>query len=137
MKTLKINHWAILVIVVLGQVIPALWYGMFAETWMRLNNLTEADVMSGGSTPYISSVITAIVFAYVLAWLFKRMNVGSAADGAKTAFIMAVSFSLLMHMTVNFFSMRPYGLAWVDGGADLVVWTLAGTILGGWRKYEN
>lgn len=136
MKSLKINHLAVVAIVILGQVIPALWYGLFAEKWMEFNGLTPEEAMSGGATPYISSVVTSVVFAYVIAWLFRRMQVESAIDGLKTAVIMGIPFSLLNHMTTNFFSLRPYGLAWIEGGGELLIWAFAGLILGGWRKYE-
>ena len=138
MKTLKINHLAILTIVVLGQVIPAGWYTLFADQWMEFNNLTLEDAEANASaTPYISSIITSVFFAYVLAWLFRRMNIESSIDGLKTAILMGIPFSLLNHITLNMFSLRPYGLSWIDSGVELIIWALAGLILGGWRKYES
>ena len=138
MKTLKINYLAILTIVVLGQLIPATWYTLFADQWMAFNNITLEDAEANASaTPYISSIINSIVFAYVLAWLFRRMNIESPMDGLKTAFLMGISFSLLNHITLDMFSLRPYGLSWIDSGAELILWGLAGLILGGWRKYES
>ncbi len=134
MKEIKINHGAVWVIVVLGQLIPMLWYGMFAEQWMRLNDLTEEDAMSGGFTPYVVSIITSIAFAYMLAWVFMRMNVTSWADGFKTGFIMGFPIAILGTMTMYMFSMQPYALTWIDGGQNLIIWTLAGGILGGWTK---
>lgn len=135
MKQLKINHAAVWVIVVLGQIIPAVWYGIFAEPWMEMNNLTEEMALSGGMSPYIVSIITSIAFAYMLAWVFIRMGVESLMDGLKTGFIMGFPIAILGTMTVNIFSIRPYGLAWIDGGQNLIIWILAGIILGSWRKY--
>lgn len=138
MKKLKINYWAIIAIVIMSQLVGMLWYGLFAETWMSMNNLSmEFIVENERSAPYIMAIISSFAFAWVLAWLFKRMNVESAKDGLITALMMGIPFSLFNLMTVYMFSFRPYGLAWIDGGENLVIWGLAGLILGSWRKYEK
>ncbi|MEQ9217782.1 MAG: DUF1761 domain-containing protein [Cyclobacteriaceae bacterium] len=134
MKELKINHGAVWVIVVLGQAIPMLWYGIFSEQWMSLTGLTEEDAMSGGSTPYVVSIVTAIAFGYMLAWVFKRMNVRTWTDGLKTGFIMGFPIAILGTMTMYLFSMQPYALTWIDGGQNLIIWTVSGALLGGWTK---
>jgi len=137
MKKLKLNYWAILVVVIASQVIPMVWYGIFATEWMELNNLTMEFVTANeSSAPYITAIIWSISFALVLAWLFKRMNIESAMDGLITAVVMGIPFSLLNMMTTNMFSFRPYGLTWIDGGENMVIWAAAGLILGAWRKYE-
>lgn len=136
MNNLKMNHAAVWVIVVLGQVIPAVWYGMFAEPWMDLNGLTMEDATGGGVSPYIVSIITSIAFAYMLAWVYIRMNVSTLADGLKTGFIMGFPIAILGNMTVNMFSFRPYALTWIDGGVNLVIWIVAGAILGAWTKQK-
>ena len=134
MKELKINHGAVWVIVVLGQAIPMLWYGIFSEQWMSLTGLTEEDAMSGGSTPYVVSIVTAIAFGYMLAWVFTRMNVRTWTDGLKTGFIMGFPIAILGTMTMYLFSMQPYALTWIDGGQNLIIWTVSGALLGGWTK---
>jgi hypothetical protein len=136
MKPLKINHAAVWILVVLGQVLPAVWYGIFAEPWMEMNNLTEEMATSGGASPFIVSIVSSIALSYMIAWVFVRMNVSSLADGLKTGFIMGFPIAILGTMTVNMFSIRPYGLAWIDGGVQLVIWLIAGALLGGWRKYK-
>lgn len=138
MKKLKINYWAVIVVVVLSQLVPMIWYGVFAEQWMELNGLTmEMITEDASSAPYIMAIIASFTFAMVLAWLFKRMNVESAKDGLITAVIMGIPFSLFNLMTVYMFSFRPYGLAWIDGGENLIIWALSGIVLGAWRKYEK
>lgn len=134
MKELKINHAAVWVIVVLGQVIPALWYMIFAEPWMEYNGLTMEDAQGAGATPYVVSIVTSIAFGYMLAWVFQRMGVQSVMDGLKTGFIMGFPIAILGTMTVNLFSFRAYELTWIDGGVNLVIWVVAGVILGGWTK---
>ena len=138
MKKLKLNYGAIIVAVLLSQMIPMLWYGFFTDQWLELNNLTlEFVEANANSSPYIMAIISSFVFVIVIAWLFKRMNVESAMDGLKTALIMGIPFSLFNLMTIYMFSFRPYGLAWIDGGENLIVYGTTGLILGAWRKYEE
>ena len=138
MKKLKINFWAVIVIVIVSQVIPMIWYGVFAEQWMEMNGLTmEMITEDANSAPYVMAIIASFTFATVLAWLFKRMNVESAKDGFITALIMGIPFSLFNLMTINMFSFKPYGLAWIDGVENLLIWAVSGIILGAWTKYEE
>ena len=81
MKELKINHLAVWLIVVLAQVIPMGWYSLFADPWMKYNDLTMDFVQENESTtPYIASIIGSIIMAYTLAWLFKKMNIIKIRD---------------------------------------------------------
>ena len=88
-------------------------------------------------TSYISSVIYSAGLALVLAWIFRRMNVQSAMDGLKTGLYMGITLSLFYNIMMNLFSMRPYPLSWIDGGAGIIMFAISGLILGGWRKYES
>lgn len=137
MKKLKLNYWAIFVVVIVSQIIPMIWYSVFQNKWMKLNDLSLEFIEDNAtSSPYIMAIIASLAFAWVLAWLFKRMNIESAKDGFLTAFVMGIPFSLFNLMTLNMFSFRPYELAWIDGGENLIIWGAAGIILGAWRKYE-
>ncbi len=132
----KINHGAIWTVVVLAQLIPAGWYGLFQEPWMRYNDLSEAYITEQQTaTPFVVSIIASAIFAYVLAWVFRRMQIDSALGGFTAAVLMGFAFLLLPLMVQNLFSFRPYPLTWIDGGASLVIWAVAGLLLGGWRKY--
>ena len=135
MKDLKINHLAVWLIVVLGQVIPMGWYSLFAEPWMKYNDLTMEFIEANeSSTPYFASIVSSIIFAYVLAWVFQRMNIASAVDGLLSGLLMGFAFTFLPAMIQNLFSFNPYPLSWIDGGVNLIIWAVAGLILGGWKK---
>jgi hypothetical protein len=136
MKTLKINYLAVLVIVILAQIIPMGWYTAFQEKWMAYNNITMEMGEEAGITPYIASLVYAAFLAWALAWLFKRMKVESAMDGLKSALILGFPATILSNIMINLFSMRPYGLSWIDGGCGLIIFAVAGLVLGGWRKYD-
>lgn len=138
MNKRRINHLAVLLVVVMGQVIPALWFGYYEEKWMALNGLTADFVRDNQSaTPYVASILASFVFAYLIAWMFVRMDIGSAGEGLVVAILMGFAFTHLPGLIHNLFSFRPYELSWINGGADLLVWALAGLILGGWRKMDD
>ncbi len=136
MKNLKINHWAVLVIVVLAQVIPAIWYGVFADYWMEYNELTMEEIESKQSLfPYFISIFGSLFFGYTLAYLFMRMGIESVQAGLTMALLMGFSFFAFPTLVQTLFSFRPVFLGFIDGGVYLLIWALAGAILGGWRKY--
>jgi Protein of unknown function (DUF1761) len=135
MRELKINPLAILVIVVLGQLIPMGWYGIFAEPWMKYSGVTQEMAESGGAAPYITSIVSTLAMALMMAMLFRRLRVESLMDGLLLGAGIGFAFHLLPNMTSNLFSFRPYELSWIDGGYYVVVTALAGAILGAWRKY--
>ena len=134
----KINHGAVWTIVVIAQLAPAGWYALFQEPWMRYNELSDQFIADNQSTtPFVVSIVSSALFAYVLAWVFRRMQINSALSGFTAAILMGFAFLLLPLMVQNLFSFRPYPLTWIDGGASLVIWAVAGLILGGWSKYAT
>ena len=137
MKTLKINYLAVLTILVLGQLIPMAWYSAFMKPYMTYNNLTPEMGGQAGMTPYIASILYAGGLGWVMAWIFKRMNIQSAMDGLKTGFLMGVPIMLFYNIMQNLFAFRPYPLSWIDGGYGIIIFSVSGLILGGWRKYKE
>lgn len=135
-KQLKLNYLAVITCIVVGQVIPATWYGLFAEPWMKYNNLTLEYINENASTiPYLVSIISSAIAAFALAWLFTKLNVQSAVEGLKYALIISIAFNFFVLYTQNWFSFRSPYLALIDGGVYVVVFSVYGLILGGWRKY--
>lgn len=140
MKTLKINHLAVWLCVILATAIGFLWYGvLFQETWMEMVGLDLAKIEASpaGASIWITNLIATIAPMYALAWFFTKLDIESGIQGAFYAFIIVFCFVFLSRMTSDMFAMNPYGLTWIDGGSNLVVITLAGFILGAWRKYKD
>lgn len=137
-KELKINHLAVWAGFVLLTALGFLWYGpLFGEKWMAMVGLDADKVAANppGAGVWIANVIATIVPMYTLAWLFTKLKVESAMAGAGYGFLIAFSFVLLSTMTSDMFAQNPYGLSWITGGFSLVGLTLAGLLLGAWRKY--
>lgn len=140
MNQLKINHAAVWVVVVFMTILGFLWYDMlFGEAWMSMVGLDMATVEANppGAGVWITNFVATVVPIYTLAWMFTKMKVSSPLKGAAVGFLIAFSFVLLNQMSGNMFAQNPYALTWITGGFQLVGLSVAGLILGGWRKYSS
>ena len=139
MKELKINHLAVWVSVVLLFVLGFVWYGpLFGEKWMAMVGLDPATVEASppGAGVWITNLIATAVPLYVLAWLFTKMNVGTALQGAAIGLLIGFSFIFLSDMTGDMFAQNPYGLSWITGGFSMLSLAIGGLVLGAWKKYK-
>ena len=140
MEKLKINHAAVWVSIVLLHVLGFLWYGpIFGEKWMSLVGLDMATIEANppGTGVWITNFVSTVVPVYVLAWLFTKLDVSSALQGAGIGLLIGFSFVHLSDMTGDMFARQPYALSWITGGFSMVSLALTGLILGAWRKYEG
>ena len=137
MRKQSVNLWAVLVCVVISQIVPALWYGAFSETWMALNGFTAEQMNSANSpAPYMASIVSSSFMAYTLAWIYTKIPVKSLFIGFLTGLLFGVVFVLFEIIVKDMFSLRPLMLSLIDGGPRVLVYSVSGAILGVWRKYE-
>ena len=137
MRKQSVNLWAVLICVVIGQIIPALWYTFFSETWMALNGFTMEQVKSGNSpAPYLASIVSSSFTSYTIAWIFTKIPIKSLATGFLTGLVFGLVFVLFETIVKDMFSMRPLALSLINGGVSVLVYSITGAILGFWRKYE-
>ncbi|MCF0073230.1 DUF1761 domain-containing protein [Dyadobacter sp. CY261] len=137
MRKQSVNLWAVLVCVVIGQVIPALWYSAFSEQWMALNGFTLEQIKSANSpVPYLASIVSTSFMAYSMAWIFTKIPVKSFVLGFLIGLLFGTVFVLLETIVKDMFSMKPLALSLINGGVGVIVYTVTGAILGAWRKYE-
>ena len=134
MKSLKINHAAVLVLVLIHQIVGAIWYSpfAFAEKWMSLIGNSMSDFENASFTPYVVSIIGAIITNYIIAYLFVKLDVRNLVKGMYYAFIFWLAFVFVELLTFNSFELRPYGLTFIDAGKSLAAYLISGIILGAW-----
>ena len=133
----KVNHKAAWAVIVLLHILGFLWYGpIFGEPWMKMVGLNPATVEANPPSAgiWITNLIATVVPVYLLAILFQKMNISTLKTGAIWGFLIAFGFLHLTGMTSNMFADRPYALSWITGGYNMVALTLAGAILGAWKK---
>lgn len=137
MRKQSVNLWAVLTCVVIGQIIPALWYTLFSEQWMALNGFTMEQIKTATSpAPYLASIVATAFSAYTTAWIFTKIPVKSLLAGLLTGLLFGVVFVLFEIIVKDMFSLKPLLLSLIDGGVSVVVYAITGSILGVWRKYE-
>ncbi|TDE16418.1 DUF1761 domain-containing protein [Dyadobacter psychrotolerans] len=137
MRKQSVNLWAVLVCVVISQVIPALWYWAFSESWMALNGFTMEQIKTANSpVPYLASIVSSAFSAYTVAWIFTKIPVKSIIAGFLTGMLFGSVFVFFEIIVKDLFSMRSLLLSLIDGGVRVIVFAITGAILGVWRKYE-
>jgi hypothetical protein len=131
MRKQSVNLWAVLVCVVIGQVIPALWYSAFSEKWMALNGFTMEQIKAGTSpVPYLASIVSSSFMAYTMAWVFTKIPVKSLLAGFLIGLLFGVVFILFETIVKDMFSMRPLLLSLIDGGVSVLVYAITGGYTG-------
>jgi len=136
MRKQSVNLWAVLVCVIIGQIVPALWYTAFSDTWMALNGFAAEKMISQSPVPYLASIVSSSFMAYTMAWVFTKIPIKSLIAGFTTGFVFGTVFVLSETVVKDMFSMRPLLLSLIDGGVSVLVYTITGSVLGVWRKYE-
>lgn len=130
----KINYLAVGILTIVGMVVSAFWYGLFAEPWMEMNNLTMADAEGGPGWIYGVALVASFALFMTLAWLFQHLKVSSLTQGLAIAALLFVGFLFLNTITKNLFSFRDFGLSLIDSGDSFLNFLIGGAVLGSWRK---
>jgi hypothetical protein len=137
MRKQSVNLWAVVVCVVLSQILQALWYSTFSESWMSLNGFTIEQVkVANTPIPYLLSIVSSSLSSYTIAWIFTRIPVKSLPSGFFTGGLFGFVFVMSEVVVKNMFSLRPFLLSVMDGGVSVIVYAVVGAVLGAWRTYD-
>jgi hypothetical protein len=138
MKALKINIIAIAVLAIAFQLTNVAWYSLAGERWVELAGLKNVADIAAATSPmaYISSILNAALFCFMLAWLFTKIRVENAVQGILYAISFYGCFVFFESLTKDLFHLRPMMLTLINEGVNFINYTLAGAVLGAWRKYE-
>ncbi len=135
MNNLKFNHAAVWVSVVMAFVLGFLWYDtIFGDSWASFVGLTAEDADAAGAGVWVTNTVATVIQMYVLAWLFTKIGVDSAMQGAMVGVLIGFAFNHMAVMTTGMFAQEQYGLAWIEGGFSMVSLAIAGFIMGFWTK---
>jgi Protein of unknown function (DUF1761) len=135
MKTLQINWLAVVVCAVVAQIIPVVWYTIFNDAWLSSLGVTQTEAESVNPVAYGISFAVALVHAYIVAAIFKRMKVESMQDGLIAGLAMGGGLITLEIIVQTMFMLKPHTLGLINGGQVAVIFAVIGAILGAWRKY--
>jgi hypothetical protein len=134
----RINHLAVWILVVVYFLIGWGWYAVWGDTWLNLHAKTATDIeRTHNAGAYVLAFVASIVVNYVLAALFVRLNVTSAAMGLKVALLCWFAFLFVEYATISVFSAfetNPWPLVCIDMGRPLLGFAISGLVLGRWRR---
>lgn len=139
MKTQRINHAAVWTMVFVFQALSVLWFSpaVFADTWMAYLGKTFDDFKSESMSGLIFSLAGAVCYCYFVAWLQIRIGITKAMHGLFLGLGLAFVCFVLQTATQDSFSLRPPGLTAINSGVIIINFSLAGFVLGRWRKYKT
>lgn len=130
----NINFLAVLVAAVSAFLIGGLWYSpvLFAKSWMKANGFNEAYLQEGNMMKIFGgSLIASLIIAVNLAF-FLGGEV-DAGTGAMYGFFTGFGWVMMSLGVVYLFERRPLSLWLINGGYQVITYTLMGYILGLWH----
>lgn len=120
--------WAMLAAAAVGLGVGAVWYGIFAEPWLKAIGKTREE-LKGSALTWAVAVAANLLIAYVLASVMSMAG-GGWSGGLITGFFMWMGFAVPVLAMNNAFAGRPVNLTVIDGGHALLNICLQGVFLG-------
>ena len=134
METVQFNYPAILVAALVSFVVGGAWYSplLFAKAWMREAGLDEAALKRAKlGRVFALSFVCSLVMAFNLsAFLGAKATLAFGTMAGLATGLGWVAMSLAI---VYLFEQRSLKLWLINGGCQVVTYTLMGAVIGGWR----
>lgn len=134
----EVNYLAAAVTGLIVFFIGGLWYqALFGKVWVKLHNYSEEQfkALQAQFSPakFFGTLIAAyLVMSLAVAVIVTSMDVQSAVGGLAVGFVLwliVAAIGMTGHITGN----RHNGLYMIDTAYQLVIFLVAGAILGVWR----
>ena len=133
MQDVDVNWLAVLVAGIAAMPVGALWYGpLFARPWMTAVGKTREE-LQGPAWGYALALFAWLVVAYVISWVADWAEADTLVEGLAVGFLMFVGFVATTMAVNTFFAGRSRALYLIDGGYLLLVFLIAGAIVGAWQ----
>ncbi len=134
MGPIQVNWLAVVVAALCSFLVGGVWYSplLFARPWMRANGFREEDLRGAPmARVFGGSFLLALVIATNLAFFLGPDR--TPAFGAAAGLAAGLGWVTASLGVLYLFERRPMALLLVNGGYNVVTYTLMGLILGAWR----
>ena len=131
----KINHPAVLTAAVVYFLLGRIWYDALAPRWLVVSHSPTAAMHSQDPGPLVISIAMALMMTYATAIVLTRIPNG-LVRGAQVGAFIGIAFVASGMLVANLFEARPVAFWLVDAGYPVVGLTIAGAIVGGWKRHE-
>jgi hypothetical protein len=121
---------AILLAAIANMLVGALWYSeyLFGTMWRKLTRLRDREIKVAQGSAYRASFISALLMAYVMAYLFQFTKVETFGQAASAGVWLWVGFVFTTHLTTTFFGRRSLLLMMIDVGYFLMAMMVMGAV---------
>ncbi|MFY7998115.1 MAG: DUF1761 domain-containing protein [Candidatus Kapaibacteriota bacterium] len=137
MKKLRINHLAVMAVILIQQGIDVAWYSLLRNKWMQLLAKQAIDFEATSVFAYVVSFAGEVASCYITAFIFTKLNIDNVRDGILLAALLWLGYTIFPLAQTDLFSLRPIGLSLINGGGVLLNAIACGAMLGAWKKYEE
>ncbi len=134
MGDVQIHYPAVLAAAALGFVIGGLWYSpiLFASAWMKAAGVTEEQTRRApmGKVFGLSALAQLVIALNLAAFIGPRADLGFGLFAGFAAGLGWVAMSLGV---IYLFEQRPLRLWLINGGYQVLAYTVMGGVLGVWK----
>ena len=131
------RHVAVWIAAIAFFILGAIWYTMLSAQWLAAIGKTMEQMtteQAGSPLPYVIGFVAILVMCYTLAWLIERVQATSFGGGMGLGAAIAVGF-IAANLALNYgFEWRSVSLWIINAVYAIVGLTVAGGIIGGWKR---
>lgn len=127
----NINYMLLAIVVVIMQVVGALWYSpiLFGRAWAANQGVTLEEISDiTGTSPYVLSILGSILVCMVLNRLMVLTKTKDMLGGIRLAALLWLGL-VLTSLSTHYAFLGMSRLVFIDAGKDLVAMAVAGAIL--------
>ncbi|MYD42264.1 MAG: DUF1761 domain-containing protein [Gammaproteobacteria bacterium] len=130
---LELNWLAIIVAALVSFAIGYPWYGpIFGKAWLAALGKT-ADEIEPSPKPFIISIVTTLVTAFVMAVLIACLGIQTWYDGAILGLAVGIGFIAASNVSDAAFCGWSWNLVMIQSSYRIVYSVVTGIILGVWQ----
>jgi hypothetical protein len=133
-----INWVALIVAVIAASFIGAIWFSrsIVGNAWLAALGKTPEEIAAGGGSaaaPFVVSILSTAVMAFVLANGLQAMGVAGLGGGALGGLVAGLGYVAASSAGNTAFEQSGWKLWAITSGHHVVVLTVIGAILGAWQ----
>lgn len=130
----KGRHLAVWISSIVFFILGAIWYSVMQAPWLAGIGKSVNELANASPTPYVVGFVAILVMCYTLAWLMQRLAAATLLAGLRLGAIVAIGF-IAATLALNYgFEARSVTLWLINSAYVVVGMTLAGAIIGGWKR---
>ena len=128
-----LNWWAIIVASLISFVIGWPWYGpLFGSAWLDALG-KSADEIQPSPKPFIISLVTTLITAFVMAVIISSLGINTWIDGAVLGLAVGIGFIAASNVSDAAFCGWSWKLVTIQSGYRVLYSVIMGVILGVWQ----